>query len=37
MIGTPDCPDNCGCTANSGVLAILRAALSVARGLLRAL
>jgi hypothetical protein len=36
-IGTPDCPDNCGCTADAGILAVLRTALTVARGILRSL
>jgi len=35
MIGTPGCPDNCGCTFADGALTILRAALSLARGVLR--
>ncbi|MBA9007431.1 hypothetical protein HNR21_006313 [Actinomadura cellulosilytica] len=37
MIGTPDCPDNCGCTSTGGILAIIRTAFTVARGILRSL
>lgn len=35
MIGTPGCPDNCGCTFTSGALTIVRTALSLVRGILR--
>lgn len=36
-IGTPDCPDNCGCTGGTGALAALRAVFAIARGLFRSL
>ncbi|ACY99197.1 hypothetical protein Tcur_3664 [Thermomonospora curvata DSM 43183] len=35
-IGTPDCPDKCGCYGGVGLLTALRAVVSVVRDVLRA-
>jgi hypothetical protein len=37
MIGTPDCPDNCGCSTETGVLTLVRSAIAIARAIYRGL
>lgn len=37
MIGTPGCPDNCGCSTDTSVLAILKTAVALVRGIARGL
>lgn len=37
MIGTPGCPDNCGCSTDTGILTLIKSAFALARSIVRGL